>query len=115
MTNADMMVVFDAIMTILGVYIVFSTIKMKKEGLVPTLFVPVEEMTRCKDVEGFIAYLFPKGMGLGLIGTGFGIVGICNDALANLGQLVNVIALVIFIAAWVWFSVQFRKGKEKFF
>ena len=42
MTNADMMVVFDAIMTILGVYIVFSTIKMKKEGLVPTLFVPVE-------------------------------------------------------------------------
>ena len=95
MTNADMMVVFDAIMTILGVYIVFST--------------------RCKDVEGFIAYLFPKGMGIGLIGTGFGIVGICNDAFANLGQIVNVIALVIFIAAWVWFSVQFRKGKEKFF
>ena len=23
--------------------------------------------------------------------------------------------LIIFIAAWVWFSVQFRKGKEKFF
>ena len=37
MTNADMMVVFDAIMTILGVYIVFSTIKMKKEGLVPLM------------------------------------------------------------------------------
>ena len=49
MTNADMMVIFDVIITIMGIYIIFSTIKMKKESMVPNLFVSVEEMTRCKD------------------------------------------------------------------
>ena len=53
MTNADMMVIFDVIITIMGSYIIFSTIKMKKDGMVPNLFVPVEEMTKCKDQPGF--------------------------------------------------------------
>ncbi len=115
MTNADMMVIFDVIITIMGSYIIFSTIKMKKEQMVPNLFVPVEEMSRCKDTSGFIAYLFPRGIIFGLVSVAFGIEGVCNDMFLNLGQIVNVIMIVIFIAAWVWFSMQLRKGKEKFF
>ena len=103
MTNADMMVIFDVIITIMGSYIIFSTIKMKKDGMVPNLFVPVEEMTKCKDQPGFI------------VSAIFGIEGVCNDMFLNLGQIVNVIMIVVFIVAWVWFSMQLRKGKEKFF
>ena len=115
MTNADMMVIFDVIITIMGTYIIFSTIKMKKDGMVPNLFVPVEEMTKCKDQPGFIAFLFPRAIIFGLVSAIFGIEGVCNDMFLNLGQIVNVIMIVVFIVAWVWFSMQLRKGKEKFF
>ena len=66
MTNADMMVIFDVIITIMGSYIIFSTIKMKKDGMVPNLFVPVEEMTKCKDQPGFMPFFSRGRSSLGL-------------------------------------------------
>lgn len=83
--------------------------------MVPNLFVPVEEMTKCKDQPGFIAFLFPRAIIFGIVSAIFGIEGVCNDMFLNLGQIVNVIMIVVFIVAWVWFSMQLRKGKEKFF
>lgn len=115
MTNADMMIVFDVIMLILGGYIVMAVIKMKKEKSVPSLFVASEEMIRCKNAEGFAAYLYPRGLVFGLVSILFGVEGICNDLIFSLGQVVNVIMILLFIAVWVWFSAQLRKGKERFF
>lgn len=115
MTSADMMVVFDFIILILGIYIWILSFKMKKTGVVASLFVAAEEAARCRDTAGFIAYLFPRGLLFGLVSIVFGAEGICNDLIVDLGQVVNIILLLIFIAAWVWFSMQLRKGKEKFF
>lgn len=114
-TNADMMIVFDVIIAILGIYIIFMTYKMKKEQEVPGLFVAPEEMNRCRDKAGFINFLTPRGMAFGVIATAFGAEGIVNDLIVQMSQIINVVVILLFIVAWVWFSKQLRKGKELFF
>jgi hypothetical protein len=38
-----------------------------------------------------------------------------NESMVQLNEVVNIIVLLIFVAVWIWFSVQLRKAKEEFF
>jgi hypothetical protein len=107
-------IIFDVILLFLGIYIIYAGCKMKKEQQVGTLFVAQEELMRCKDVEGFVAFLFPKTLVFGGISLLFGVQGLCNDMIYAMPQWVNVLMIVLFLAAWVWFSAMLRKGKGKF-
>ena len=114
-TNTGMMLVFDVIISIMGIYIIVSACKMRKQQTVPSLFVAVEEMAHCKDVPGFITFLFPRAVAFGGVALFFGVEEMCNDLIMNLGQIVNIVMIVLFIAAWIWFSMQLRKGKQQYF
>ncbi len=115
MTNADMMIVFDVIITILGIYLCFVAFRMKKNQDIPGIFVAAEELPHCHDKKGFIAFLFPRAAGFGLICLGVGLEGVISDLIVPLGSALNAVMMIVFVGAWIWFSAQLRKGRERFF
>lgn len=117
MDSLGFMVAFDIVIAILGCYIVVRSILMKKKKEIPTIFVVAEEARGCKDVPGFIDYLFPKAMLFGIVCCIFGIIDFVIDygIYTNTPKYVNVVLLVLFLIVWFYFSWSIKKGKEKFF
>lgn len=114
MQNFPMMPIFDVIITLLGAYILYTAVKMKSEMKMPPLFVTPEEMRTCKNEKGFVNYLYGRVVAFGLIDLLFGLEGLFSDLVYDLGTAVNAVLVVVFVAAWIWFSVQLRKGREEF-
>ena len=122
MTNANIMLIFDIIVLVLGIYILYQARYMKMNQEVPSLFVAPEEMQRCRNKKGFIQFFYSKAMIFGIVDLIFGLEGIYNDflstvntALPQLNDIVNDIVLLVFLGVWIWFSIQLRKGKSEFF
>ncbi len=111
----DYMVIFDIVILALGVYELYATWKMRREQKISTLYVAPQEIEKCLNPEAFIAFLSKRAMIFGLITAAFGIEGLVDDLLYDLGTWVKVVALVIFIGTWGWFSFELRKGKNKYF
>lgn len=114
MTQMDFILVFDVIILLLGIYIIFSGIKMNMEKTVPTLFLSRDEVSRCRDTEGMVKFLFPRTLIFGGISALFGVQGLYNDVTGAMSDWVNLVMMLIFLAAWVWFSMALRKGKETY-
>lgn len=110
----DMMLIFDVIILLLGVYLVYITGKMKKDQRVNQILVPELDMMKCSDQGAYVDFLVPRVYIFAAVCIVFGVQGLLNDLAFDMGTIVNAGMIVIFVAAWVWFSVQLRKGKEKF-
>lgn len=111
----DYMVIFDIIILGLGIYEMYSAFKMKKDRVVGNLFVASEELPHCKNMDGFIDYLYPKAVIFGVISIVFGVECLIDDLLLDVGNVINAIALIAFLGSWIWFSHMLRKGRTEFF
>lgn len=111
----DFMLIFDLIIAGLGIYLVYSSMKMKNTGELSTIVVSQEEMARCRDKQGFIDAIAMKSVGFGGIALIFGILAIVNDIYSLLGKYFNIAGAVVFIGTWLWFAGQLRKAREQFF
>ncbi len=110
-----MPLVFDVIVAVLGVYLLFTAKKMQTEEKVPALFVTPEEMRTCRNEKAFIRFLYPRVVAFALSDLLYGVAELYNDVVFNLGNALNAALVVIFIGMWIWFSMQLRKGKRDFF
>lgn len=117
MDSMGFMVAFDIVIAILGAYLVVRSFIMKKKKEIPTIFVAAEEIRGCKDVPGFVDYLFPKAILFGIVCFIFGVIDFVVDfgIIKNTPKYVNAILLVLFLIVWFYFSWSIKKGKEKFF
>ena len=52
------MLVFDAVILLFGIYMVISSLQMKKSGRINAMVIAEEEMKKCKDTAGFIAFIY---------------------------------------------------------
>ena len=52
------MLVFDAVILLFGIYMVISSLQMKKSGRINAMVIAEEEMKKCKDTAGFIAFVW---------------------------------------------------------
>ena len=52
-------IIIDAVTLILGIYIIFVSLRMKKSGKIESTFVAEDEMKKIKDTAGYIAYIYP--------------------------------------------------------
>ena len=113
--DMSFMTIFDVIIGILGLYLVFIGIKGYKKGEVDPMMITTEELTRCSDVPGLSRYLMPKTAIFGGFCVVFGIQGLLNDTgKVSFSQPVNVIFLIAFIVVWVIFSIIIRKAKKTY-
>lgn len=111
----DFMLIFDLIITGLGLYLIYSSLKMKNTGQLSTIVVSQDDMARCKDKQGFIETIAMKSVGFGVVALMYGILAILNDVYAVFGKYFNMIGAVVFIGTWLWFAGELRKAREKFF
>ena len=122
MNSKNMMLIFDVIVLVLGVYILYQARFMKVNQEVPSLFVSAQETRHCRNRKGFINFLYSKANIFGVVDIVYGLEGLYddgftawNESLPKVNTAVNIIVLLGFLSVWIWFSVQLRKGKNEFF
>ncbi|MCR4611550.1 MAG: hypothetical protein K5644_06600 [Lachnospiraceae bacterium] len=108
------LIIFDVIVLLLGVYLIFNAIKMKKTDTIPGILLAPKELKMCKNPYGFIDYMFPFLLVFGIVCTLFGIVSVLGDGLLDFPAIYNGISVLILLTVWVWFSMMLRKAKTKF-
>lgn len=107
------MTIFDIVIFVFGVYMVGAALKMKKTGEISSMMIAPEEMTRCRDKQGFIDFIYWKEAAFGVLVAIVGALGVVNEQLVSPGSA-NVIEMLVFLAAFVWFQSELRKAREKF-
>ena len=53
-------IIINAGTLILGIYIIFVSLRMKKSGKIESTFVAEEDKKKIKDTAGYISYIYPK-------------------------------------------------------
>lgn len=107
--------IFDAIIFLLGVYLVFAGVKGYKRGEVDPMVITTEELSRCGDIKGLSEYLMPKVAIFGGFCMLFGAQGLLNDSqIVAFPKYVNVVFLIAFVVVWILFSVAIRKAKKQY-
>ncbi len=113
MSGSIFMLIFEALVLVLGFMIIYRALMMKKHRRVPSLFVSSFEMKSITNEQGLIDEIFPKCIIFGIASIAFGVEGILDEFL-KFGTRVNSIAIVVFIVVWFYFSFNLRKAKVKF-
>ena len=101
----DVMLIFDVVIAIFGVYML--------DRMVSNAVITAEEIARCRKTKEFIAFIYWKEAVFGALIIAVGVLGIINDKVVSLGAF-NVVELLIFLAAFLWFQSQLRKAREQF-
>lgn len=108
-----MLIIFDAVIFIYGVYTVYSAIKMKQTGELSSFFTG-GSTEPVRDVQGYINYIYGRTIVLGTVAAVFGVVGFINDY--NIMPLPYVMKalVVLFLTVVVWFTVDINRAKRRF-
>ncbi len=113
--NMNYFTIFDVIIGLLGIYLVFVSIRSYKKGIVDPMMATAEELARCSDEAGFSKYLMPKVGIFGGFCVIFGIQGLLSDAaLVSFPKAVNVTFLIAFVVVWLVFSFFIHKAKKQY-
>lgn len=105
----------DVFIAFCGGYLIYSAVDMKKTGILkPGVMIKKDaDMTKAKDVAGFIAYMYLKTIIVGGCTLLCGIVGVINDFYGGLGVL-QLAMTVIFFFAIVIFGIMTARAQKKY-
>lgn len=109
----DVMLLFDVVILIFGVYMMGSALRMKKTGVISQTVITPEEIAKCRDKQGFIAFMYWKEALFGGLIALVGLLGIINNLVVSLGAF-NVAEMLVFLAAFLWFQNELRRAREKY-
>ena len=109
------MSIIDALVFGCGIYILYHTYIMKRDGVIPIGVMLNKDMIVPKDadVAGFILDMFWKGIIVGLCACFSGIIGILSVKIASL-QMIATIFSFVFFGILVVFIVFLKKAQKKF-
>lgn len=108
-------VIFDVIVAVLGIYLIYIALQMKKTGEINTVMASSGEIRRCADKAGFIGRIYKPTLLFGGISLAFGVLACVNDMVFHLGRVFEIGGMLVFLAAWFWFSRELRIRKAEFF
>lgn len=109
----NVMIIFDVVIAIFGVYMAVSSLLMKKNGKIDTMVLAKEELPKVRDVKGFIAFIYWRELAFGIMVAAVGVLGILNETVISIGKLV-VVEVILFLAAFIWFQNSLAKARQKF-
>ena len=109
------MSIIDALVFGCGIYILYHTYIMKRDGVIPIGVMLNKDMVVPKDadVAGFILDMFWKGIIVGLCACFSGIIGILSVKITSL-QIIAAIFSFVFFGILVVFIVFLKKAQKKF-
>jgi hypothetical protein len=111
--NTIMMPVLDAVIAMMGVYLIFAGWKMKKTNEISVLLIAEEERKKCKNKERFIQDIYWKEMTFGVVMTIVAVLGFINEFVTKLGKF-NYIELAVFLLVFIWFQHELVAARGKY-
>ena len=109
------MSIIDAIVFGCGIYILYQSYIMRRDGIIPIGVMLNKDMKIPKDadVAGFILQMFWKGIFVGVCACASGIIGILSVRITQLQMFATVFSFVFF-AILVVFIVFLKKAQAKY-
>lgn len=106
----------DVIFAGAGIYVLYAAFLMKTTGEIKTSFLMSKDVNlkKCKDLEGYKAFVFPKMIIFGVVTLLYGVVGIVNSYVYPFPMAVYAVFMAIFMIVLIWFAVQTKKGIRMF-
>lgn len=111
--NTIMMPVLDAVIAIMGLYLIFAGWKMKKNNEISALLIAEEERKKCKNKEGFIQDIYWKEMVFGVAMVIVSVLGFVNEFVTRLGKF-NYVELAVFLLVFLWFQHELVAARSKY-
>ena len=105
------MTIFGAVIILIGIYMIFAGFSMKKKHEIGTMILAEEEVKKCKDKEGFIAYMYWREIIVGGATILLGGAEIASDLLEDSG-IIPYIGVIVGIAALLWFFYSLKKARD---
>lgn len=107
------MLVFDVVIILFGIYMVITSLQMKKSGKINSMVLAQEELKKVKDEKGFIEFLYWREILFGALVIIVGIIGVLNETIISIGKA-GIFEVIVFLAAFIWFQNSLAKAREKF-
>ncbi len=106
----------DIIFVGAGFYMLYSWILLKKKGEIKqeVLMSKDVDLKKCKDLEGYKAYIAPKMLIFSVTAILYGGSGLVNSYVTTLPGILYSVLMIAFMVILVWFAVVTRKATEKF-
>lgn len=108
----DMLIIFDAVIFLYGVYTVYSSIKMKRTQELTNFFMG-NSAGPIRDPHGYINYIYGRTIVLGSVAALFGVAGFINDFVVKLPWVMNAL-VVLFLTVVIWFTISINRAKRRF-
>ena len=89
---------------------------MKKKGEIKqeVLMGKDIDLKKCKDLEGYKAFIGPKMLVFGVGAVVYGGMGLVNSYVTPLPSMLYNVMMFVFLLVLIWFALMARKGTEKF-
>ena len=99
-----------------GIYVLYAWFLMKTKGEIKTSILMSKDvdLRKCKDLEGYKAYVAPKMIIFGVAALIYGGAGLINAYVFALPNVVYAVIMVLFLVVLIWFGVAAQKGVKKF-
>ena len=108
--------VLDVIFVGAGIYVLYAWVMMKTKGEIITSILMSKdvELRKCKDLEGYKAYIAPRMLVFGIGAILYGAAGLVNTYVTPLPGAVYGAVMALFLAVLIWYAIATRKGVQKF-
>lgn len=111
------LLIFDIIIMGISVVLLVSSILMKRTGEIPDLLLDQDSAKKLKKNQEKEAAqeMFPTLLTFSCVCLAAGAVGLIAGLInRGVSEFIFVGALLVFLAAWVWFTLRQKKLKEKY-
>lgn len=111
----DSVNIFDVLIIICGLYMVYTAFIMKTRGKITAGIVVSKDIDveKIRDKQGFINYMFGKVLLLGVLTAVIGVMGIISTYI-NAPSYITLIGLACFMVILIVFAVASNKAKKLF-
>ena len=111
----DMFVFMDLVMFAVGIYFIYVWYLLKYKGQVKeeVLLSKAYPYRRCKDKEGYKAYIGPRLLSIAVVCVVSGGINLVNDFTSIIGPFYLIFSL-LFCVILIWFVLVIRKACKKF-
>ncbi len=112
---------FAFVMFMAGIYMLYAALRLKREGYINPSFMrtPKGQAKRIKDKDGYVAFMFPKALGLSIITLAIGAWFLLTTSVMNLagqtiGMVVEIGLVALYFGYLFWYTAQIKKAESMF-
>lgn len=113
-TSLDVMLIFDIVMIVLGIYMMAASLKMKRTKEIGTMILAEEDVQKCKDKAGFATFFYSYELVMGIAFLLCGAVRLADKLLIKIGGALDVVPIIVLLIVACWFYKGLQDAKAKF-